>query len=320
LLGKSYLQSAATVPSLKPNYQKAYDTFKQITGLSLDPNYASLFDGTNERSPEIIWSMQNIRVDGYGGRITEWYSPIQSPQLFQAGGQNQLQAERPFYDSYETGDVRKDATWMTSLTRTDGKPVTWAWSSGVQLPANYGSTGPTPRKYLDLAAPSGGSEGIDYVILRYADVLLGMAEALNESGGPTTEAIGYVNQVRTRAGGLPGLSAASTASQAAFRDAISSEREREFAMEGVHGVFDMRRNWAWAKARVEANMMKARTTAGGGTNINASPFTSSVEKCTTAPNSTVCFTPIADKWKLYPIPAHAIDLNPGMLGQQNPGW
>jgi hypothetical protein len=316
LLAKSYLQSAATVPSLKGNYQKALDTFKQVTGFSLDGDYRSLFDGTNERSPEIIWSIQNIRVDGYGGRITEWYSPIQSPQYFQAGGQNQFQAERPFYDSYEAGDVRKDATWLTSLIRTDGKPITWAWTSGIQTSANYGSTGPSPRKYLDLGAPDGGSEGIDYVILRYADVLLGMAEAINETGGPTGEAIGYVNQVRARAG-LGGLSAANTAGQAAFRDAISSEREREFAMEGVYGVFDMRRNWTWAKARVEGNMILGRTS---GANINKSPFTSSVEKCTTSPNSTVCYTPIADKWQLYPIPAHAIELNAGMQGQQNPGW
>ncbi|HEX6560117.1 MAG TPA: RagB/SusD family nutrient uptake outer membrane protein, partial [Longimicrobiales bacterium] len=155
-------------------------------------------------------------------------------------------------------------------------------------------------------------------ILRYADVLLGMAEAINQTGGPTAEAIGYVDQVRARAQ-LAGLPAASTASQAAFRDAISAEREREFAMEGVYGVFDMRRNWTWAKARVEGNMILARTGTGFA-NINKSPFTSSVEKCTTSPNGTVCFTPIADKWKLYPIPAHAIELNPAMQGQQNPGW
>jgi starch-binding outer membrane protein, SusD/RagB family len=321
LLGKSYLQSAATVPSLKGNYQKALDTFKQVTGYTLDGNYRSLFDGTNERSGEIIWSMQNIRVEGYGGRITQWYVPIVTPVIFPPSQQNQFQAERPFYDSYAATDVRKDGTWFTVLPKPNG-PVTWTYASTtIVQPAQYGSTGPVPRKYVDLVAPStDGSEGIDYVILRYADVLLSMAEAINETGGPTGEAIGYVNQVRTRAG-VGALPVAATASQAAFRDAISAEREFEFAMEGVHGFYDMRRNWTWAKARVESNMIKARTsTTAGGSNINANPFSSNVEKCTTAPNSTVCFTPIADKWKLYPIPAHAIELNPGMLGQQNPGW
>ncbi|HUP88184.1 MAG TPA: RagB/SusD family nutrient uptake outer membrane protein, partial [Longimicrobiales bacterium] len=299
LLAKSYLQSAATVPSLKAaNYQKALDTFKQVTGYSLDPNYASLFNGTNEQSKEIIWSIQNIRVEGYGGRITQWYTPITSPQVFTPGGQNQFQAERPFYESYGATDVRRDGTWFTTLPRTDGRTITWAWATNVNLPANYGSTGPVPRKYVDLAAASNdGAEGIDYVILRYADVLLGMAEAINEITGPTAEAIGYVNQVRTRAG-IPALPAASTASQAAFRDAISNEREWEFAMEGVYGFYDMRRNWTWAKNRVESNMRLARTAPGGGTDINRTApntsFNSNVEKCT-AGNGPVCYTPITDK-------------------------
>jgi len=73
-------------------------------------------------------------------------------------------------------------------------------------------------------------------------------------------------------------------------------------MEG-HGVFDNRRNWAWAKARVEANMVGISTK-------NASPFTSSVEKFDARP--------ISDKWKLYPIPVHACELNKALT--QNPGW
>ena len=64
LLGKAYLQSAATVPSLAGNYAKADAAFRQARalGYSLDPNYASLFDATNEKSPEIIWSIQNVRI------------------------------------------------------------------------------------------------------------------------------------------------------------------------------------------------------------------------------------------------------------------
>jgi hypothetical protein len=68
-------------------------------------------------------------------------------------------------------------------------------------------------------------------------------------------------------------------------------------------VFDNRRNWTWAKSRVEANMALIST-------LNKSPFTSSVEKFNAAP--------IGDKWKLYPIPVHACELNPELA--QNPGW
>ena len=321
LLAKSYLQSAATVPELRTaNYAKAVETFRTVTtmGYSLvsGAQYRTLFDGSNERASEIIWSIQNIRVSGYGGQMTEWFTPIVSPIVTGAGQQNQFQAERPFYDSYAATDVRKDGTWLTSFVKA-GTTITWSWTSGIQTAANYGSTGPTPRKYIDWAAAEDGAEAPDYVILRYADVLLGLAEAINEVSGPTAEAIGLVNQVRTRAG-LPNLPTGLT--QATFRDAIFLERKYEFAIE-LHGVFDMRRHWDWAKARVEANMALARgTTTATGTSINRTPFTSSVEKCVVANTSPtfVCWQPIQDKWRLYPIPQHAIELNPTLT--QNPGW
>jgi starch-binding outer membrane protein, SusD/RagB family len=313
LLGKAYLQSAGQ-HGITANYAKAVATFRQVTGYSLvsGAQYRTLFDGTNERAPEIIWSIQNVRVDGAGGQMTEWFSPITSPTVTGAGQQNQFQAERPFYDSYPASDIRKDGTWLTSFTNA-GRTITWAWTSGIQTAGNYGSTGPAVRKYIDWAAPDDGAEEPDYVILRYADVLLSLAEAINATAGPTAEAVGLVNQVRQRAGvgDLPaGLS------QGALRDAIFLERKYEFAME-LHGVFDMRRHWEWNKARIEANMARARPVANGGQNINANPFSSSVEKCSVTPSS-VCFNPIADKWKLYPIPADAILLNPALT--QNPGW
>lgn len=299
LLGKAYLQHAGAYGATG-DYQKALDAFKQVTGYTLDANYASLFDGSNERSPEIIWSIQNVRVDGYGGTLTEWFSPITSPQIFQGGAQNQFQAERPFYDSYAATDVRKAGTWLTTFTNA-GKTVTWAWTSGIQTSSNYGSTGPGVRKYLDLAAADGGAEGIDYVMLRHADVLLSMAEAINEVSGPTAEAYALVNQVRTRAG-LPALAAG--LSKAAFKDALFAERRFELAME-MHGVFDSRRHWSWAKARIEANIRDRA-------NLNRSPFTSATEKFATTT------TAVEDKWRVYPIPARACELNAELT--QNAGW
>lgn len=300
LLGKAYLQAAATGASDASDFGKAATAFRtvQTMGYKLDSDYGSLFDGSNERSAEIIWSIQNIRVAGAGGYLSQWFSPITSPQIYQPGGQNQFQAERPFYDSYNASDIRKAATWNTTLTY-GGKTVTWAWTSGIQGPTQYGSTGPTVKKYLDLSAPANGAEAPDYTILRYADVLLSLAEAINATDGPNAEAYSLVNAVRTRAK-VPNMTAG--LSQAAFRDSLSLERRYEFAME-MHGVFDNRRNWTWAKARVEANMAVIST-------ANRSPFTSSVEKLDTRP--------IADKWKLYPIPVHACELNPELT--QNPGW
>ncbi len=300
LLGKAYLQSAATGAGDATDYQKAADAFRTVLtlGYTLDPDYASLFDGSNERSKEIVFSIQNVRVSGSGGYLSQWFAPITSPVIYQAGAQNQFQAERPFYDSYNATDVRKAGTWMLSLTY-GGKTVPWSWTSGIQASTSYGSTGPVPRKYVDFQAPENGAEAPDYLMLRYADVLLSLAEAIDATTGPTTEAYGFVNQVRARAKILnltAGLSAA------AFKDSVFLERRYELALE-MHGVFDNRRNWAWAKARVEANMAQIAT-------LNKSPFTSSVEKFDARP--------IPDKWKLYPIPARACELNPALT--QNPGW
>jgi hypothetical protein len=298
LLGKAALQSAATA-GIASDYQRGLDAFKTVMtlGYALDPNYASLFDGSNEKSKEIIFSFQNVRVDNAGGTMSQWFTPVVSPAVY-LSQQNQFQAERAFYDSYNAADIRKAGTWLTSFVNA-GKTITWAWTSGIQVTTQYGSTGPTPRKYLDWGASSSGGEAPDVIITRYADVLLSAAEAVNEISGPTAEAYGYVNSVRARAS-VPALTAG--LAKAAFRDSLFLERRYELAME-MHGLFDNRRNWTWSKARLEKSMSNISVE-------NKSPFTSSTTKFNA--------TPILDKWKLYPIPQRACELNLALT--QNPGW
>ncbi|WP_353140183.1 RagB/SusD family nutrient uptake outer membrane protein, partial [Pseudopedobacter sp.] len=79
----------------------------------------------------------------------------------------------------------------------------------------------------------GNNSGTDVPILRYADILLSRAEALNELAGavPPIECFTLINQVRTRAG-LPGLNLTDTPTKEAFRDAIFRERGWEFISEG----------------------------------------------------------------------------------------
>ena len=115
-----------------------------------------------------------------------------------------------------------------------------------------------------------------------------------------------MNQVRARAK-VPNLTAG--LGKAAFKDSLFQERRYELAME-LHGVFDSRRNWTWAKTQVGKNMAQIST-------LNKSPFTSSVEKFDARTNK-ADNSSIPDKWRLYPIPAHACELNP--LLTQNPGW
>lgn len=94
-----------------------------------------------------------------------------------------------------------------------------------------------PLKYRDLD-PS-GYYGCNLVVLRYADVVLMLAEAEYHGGG--SEALKWLNMVRNRAG-----LANSTASGTALRDAIYKEREREFAYE-FKGWSDRRRGYTKAE-------------------------------------------------------------------------
>src|SRR5439155_10725116 len=93
----------------------------------------------------------------------------------------------------------------------------------------YASNTPFPRKFLDRLMPSVGAEEPNFVVLRYADVLLMLAEAINERSGPTPEAVGLVNQVRARAG-IPNVPGTVTAAQ--FKDSIFMERRWELVLEG----------------------------------------------------------------------------------------
>ena len=69
---------------------------------------------------------------------------------------------------------------------------------------------------------------------------------------------------------------------------------------GPHEYFDNQRNWAWAKARIEANMA-----LGAANKFKNSKY----------PKAQVA---LDDKFKLMPIPQRAIDLNPQLT--QNPGY
>lgn len=132
-----------------------------------------------------------------------------------------------FYDQYESGDERLD-TILDSYRNSRGNTVN----------RNNGMQGAIPLKYTEL---SGGGPGHsnDQVVFRYAEVLLSLAEAINEQRGPA-DAYQYVNEVRIRAE----LSGWSGLSQDQFRDSILVERGRELYAEGVrrqdlirHGKF-----------------------------------------------------------------------------------
>ena len=146
--------------------------------------------------------------------------------------------------------------------------------------------------------------GINYHILRYADVLLMAAEAAVETGALEVGR-GYVNQVRARAKNGPRADSSPNyvidtynsawTDQAAARNAVRHERRVELAMEG-HRLFDLRR-WGNMVSTLNTYIAnESRTIANFGTKANA----------------------VQEKHNALPIPLNAIDSSQGAL-KQNTG-
>jgi len=300
LLAKVYLQRAGTGVGSAADWQNALTLAKQVQSdgdYSLVSDYKSLFDffgGTvNEKNSEVIFTVQNVRAPNIGGRISSHMAANGTTPNLGAVTNGSFEAESIWFHTFRTDDKRRDGTFIFSWNKA-GTTVTWNEALSASQP--YASETPFPRKFLDLQMTQTGAEEPDYIILRYAEVLLMIAEAANEVGsGPTAEAYAAVNAIRARAGipnMTPGLS------HDLFRDSVFNERRWELSLEGPNGYFDSQRNWAWSKARIEASMARGK---------------SSTSKFPKANNG-----PIPDKYKLMPIPQRAIDLNPKLT--QNPGW
>jgi hypothetical protein len=107
-------------------------------------------------------------------------------------------------DAYEQGDLRKDVTVLY-----EGCPK----FDGMDYKKSYSMTGYNLRKFLvpRSIAPSYDNNPMNFPVLRYADVLLMKAEALNELGRtaeaqlPSSDDNATLNKVRARAG-LPDVS------------------------------------------------------------------------------------------------------------------
>jgi len=223
--------------SLQPEsgyYEAVVDLCNEIAdmGYDLNSDYALNFDATVNNGPESIFEVQysgNTEYNFWGNNPQcSWLSTFMGPRNsdFAAGcyGWNQPTAE--FMSQYEDGDLRKDVTvFYAGCPDFDGK----AYKS------NFSNTGYNVRKFIvpKSISPEYNTNPANFVVYRYADVLLKKAEALNELGR-TGEACTPLNTVRRRAG-LPSVSGLG---QDEMREKIIHERRIELAFEG-HRWFDM---------------------------------------------------------------------------------
>lgn len=218
------------------NYTEAAAHFEQVINsseYSLHPVYAELFQAGNDNLPESLFEIQHQSNGGgwangsEGSWISGWNGVTgQGTINFGFGGGNQ--PNQDLVDAYEEGDIREDFTIVR-----DGDDYFGAPFDAAQSATDYGQ-----RKYILPAElePSAADSPINYHIIRYADVLLMYAEALNEiNNGPTQAAYDAINAVRARAelNALPmGMS------QQEFFDALVQERRVELFLE-AHRTWDL---------------------------------------------------------------------------------
>ena len=230
------------------DFAGAESTGRQIAGLGYslvtggNNPYKSLFEVSTQRNSENIFAVTvDWQSDGaaQNGNINAWTwycYPGDYPGTYQQGGwsnpQGVFMAHWDFYDSFDPSDLRREML-VDSYTNT-----------GNNLRDRTNMNGAVVLKYPEDVDNPGAFQGNDIIIARYADVLLMLAEAINENNnGPTAEAIDLVNQVRSRSG-LADLAPADVADQDAFNDAILRERGWELFFEGVRKM-DLIRHGKW---------------------------------------------------------------------------
>jgi starch-binding outer membrane protein, SusD/RagB family len=254
LLGKVYLTLRDW-----PNAKLQLEPLVNGTQYSLMPAYADVFSLTKEMNAEIVFA---VRYKANSNKEGNTFSYIYTA----AGDARYIRGSADYLALFETADsVRKRVTFTTANNLCG--------------------------KFLDPSATNYDA-GNDFPVLRYSDVLLMYAEAVNEvTSTPTEETLASLNRVRKRAGtGLTLYTPQNLATQAAVRTAVDKERRLEFGYENQRWYDILRKDPAVAVARMKAFLISAG-------------YTSDVPE-----------------YRLkYPVPQSEIDLSSGQM-TQNAGY
>ncbi|QPH38554.1 RagB/SusD family nutrient uptake outer membrane protein [Pedobacter endophyticus] len=261
LLGKVYLT--------QNKYGPCITTLRALNGYGYEivGSYAQVFGPQFENSKESIFEIQFTGgIGGEGTALTNLFTPLGANSIVNnigtPSGHNSPTKE--LRDAYAANDLRKAVT----IGEVNGKLY--------------------PKKYI--TEPKGPNDSdVNVVVLRYADVLLMLAEALNEQGysaDANGEAFKLINQIRNRAG-LSNYTPAMLPNQSSFRDAVAKERRFELAFEN-HRWFDLVRTGKFVSVMNSSSQ-------------EAGPFT------------------VSQNNAVYPIPLAQIDINPTKI-KQNEGY
>lgn len=196
-----------------------------------DTSRAELFEVKNERDNEFIY----VVPYSFSGMANQ-YSSHAAPPNFQfkypphINYAAQFRIRDAFLNTFDPNDQRLDA-FLFSYLNTSGQTII------------LGTDNKRSFKFPEDPNQVGGGQSNDFPLLRFADILLMRAEALNEIDGPTQEALSLIDSVRHVAG-LGSLNLADFPDKASLRDHILKERGWEFHTEALrrtdlirHGKF-----------------------------------------------------------------------------------
>lgn len=308
LLGKVYLTMAGLPLKDTQAYQLAATKLSEIVGsgettynFGLLPDFVSIFGDNNRKNKEVIFAWTNL----YSKTVSQ-SSTIVPYFLFPPGFVGTVTSPQygttpDFYQLYENTDIRRNVTAVAEYTSLpSGDLISYDFSinrfrnlsqgggivGNTLLPFTgmaYAKFGRTPVDPTQASVPTDYNS--DLIQMRFSDVLLCLAEALNESG-QTSQAVPLLNRVRDRAN----ASQYSVGSQDEVRQQIRLERRLELTGEYTT-VFDIRR---WGTLKDEMAAMVPEQILNNALN------------------------PYNSKFELYPIPQTELNANPNL--KQNPGW
>jgi len=267
------------------DYPKAVTTLQQVVTLnySLVDNYADNFDPAKKNNAESVFSVQyNSGIETESSNFIFVFGPRNGKKDLTGfngnlGGNNIPTPS--IVNAYEAKDKRKDA----SIFMYDS-PTNAAFAESVA----FGGKLPLIRKFYHPPYALDGRANENWPVYRYSQVLLMLAEAINETGNG--DPLQYINPVRKRAGldPLPALP------QAAFRDTVFHEQRVELAFEDQRWYQLLRTGKAMSVMTAHGIAEKKRLARLSPASYNIQPYQ-----------------------LLYPIPEREIRLN---KFEQNTGW
>lgn len=271
-------------------WQKAAEAAREIlttSGLNMSlftGGYGALFLGSNpivSTNNEVIMAVRKP-ASNFPEQLNY---PISTP-----GGSTGLSPSHNLVEAYEyigaanpanpyaNRDPRLAATIVTNGSTWTNRVIDQSAGGGDDMAkANTSRTGYYLKKFLtdNLNLQQGGTAQHNWILFRYAEILLNYAEAMNEAFGADMQPAGYpmsaraaLKLVRDRASTL--LPAVTAASGTAFRNAVKQERRIELAFEG-HRYWDLLR-WRDAENILNQPIRGVRVTKNTNNTFNYAVF------------------------------------------------